>query len=755
MSKLIKNDKDLAASTDSAPQLLPFSSGAVVSHLKACQAISTKHLKRTFKAFFGNLEKAIEKEIGYAKSDFIARDWSDALVLLRNNKDRIERYLCGYVAEGFVKFKRRQLTTDLSDMSAKQELGLVGNEELDENISISSITRRADTYFAEPLWALNQRFAVLNGGERVVEQANPAAPIQFCDALRKALNAVPLKIDAKLVAYKEFDAVFIELMREVLQENNDYLKRQSILPHLKYSLPSHRAPPSALNGASESGTGNDTVNHSEIQGLSDQNLSPEEYQRNLLQAIRSLQLQLQKEGAVPVTMAPPGAVVVTSEELLEALQSLQKKPIELPELAAAGQILAPASISQITENLKQQIKKENANGYIGEANMHTIDLVGMLFDYMLKDENLPDIVKALLSYLHTPFLKIAFADPSFFEQSEHPARLLMNSLAEAGARWVGNDGTSQYGIYEKIQGVVDKILKEFGSDVKMLTSLLLDFNGFTKNIFRRQQLLEKRATEKALGEEKLSEVKLKVNTEVRSRIKDRELPSAVLLFLLQPWSDYLCFALLRYGEGSDKWFKALAIVDSVIQGIEPQENNSDITLQQSKNGKLLKEIKNGFDTIGYDQGKGTKLMEALGALLKLAMHRQRAEPASGPMRAQLERIAAEKAGSPEMDLQACSPAEAKMVESLKMIEFGTWFEFKGGRRLKVAWYNARTSHYMLVDQVGKRVDMMSGLKMARELIAGTAKIISGSSKPFFERALENIFHKLNKRADSVDPESML
>ena len=82
-----------------------------------------------------------------------------------------------------------------------------------------------------------------------------------------------------------------------------------------------------------------------------------------------------------------------------------------------------------------------------------------------------------------------------------------------------------------------------------------------------------------------------------------------------------------------------------------------------------------------------------------------------------------------------------------MIEFGTWFEFEGGRRLKVAWYNARTSHYMLVDQMGKKAAMKSGLDIARDMIKKQAKIISGSSKPFFERALENIFQKLNAQAE--------
>ena len=66
--------------------------------------------------------------------------------------------------------------------------------------------------------------------------------------------------------------------------------------------------------------------------------------------------------------------------------------------------------------------------------------------------------------------------------------------------------------------------------------------------------------------------------------------------------------------------------------------------------------------------------------------------------------------------------------------------------MKVAWYNHKTMHYMLVDQQGKKVSMTSALQMARAMIAGKLRVIAGSAKPFFERALENIYHSLNARA---------
>src|SRR5690606_22852685 len=177
----------------------------------------------------------------------------------------------------------------------------------------------------------------------------------------------------------------------------------------------------------------------------------------------------------------------------------------------------------------------------------------------------------------------------------------------------------------------------------------------------------------------------------------------------------------------------------------PQDKTKQMELQDS----LLAAIERGFETIGYEQAKGRKLLDAVVSLQRMALLSRKAEPAPAPMRTKLESLAAEKAGHTVAQLQPVLPEEAKIVDSLKMVEFGTWFEFDGGKRLKVAWYNKKTEHYMLVDQQGRRVSLSAGLQLARDMIAGKAKIIIGSTKPFFERALENIYQTLNERAETL------
>lgn len=743
MSKLIREEEK--ESNSYAPVLLPLSNAAVISHLKSCQKIAAERAHNAFIKFIDSFDEALDQEIRKAHSNQEAVELGGLQRMFRENRAEIERYYTGYLSEGFVKFKKRELNTTVgSDVDqSDDQLALLGNEDLEEAIAITSLTQRADSYFAEPLWALNQRFAVLNGGEHVTESTNPASPIQLCESLRKALKLIPSNNKVKNLAYKVYDSQLLNVTRDITEDINGYLKSQGILPHLRYTSPTGAAPASYMSDEDEDTQVAETMEDPSLNIEGD--LSPDEYQTELLNAIRNLQNQLLLSGAAqPV---PANAISVSETTLLEALQILQNQREYVPDLVNQEQ-LVPIDISNVVAELKELVKAEDSNAEVEKGDMQTIDLVGMLFEYMLNDENLPDRVKALLSYLHTPFLKIAFIDPGFFEKSDHPARLLLNSLAEAGSRWVGNDGTQQYDIYEKIKYVVDRILKEFDNDVKIITTLLLEFNSYTKNIIRRQELMEKRATEKAQGEEKLREVKLRVNDEIRKRTHNRELPSALLLFLLQPWSDYLSFALLRYGDQSEKWTKALALVDDVLWCIRPKTKDEDKTRQVEMHETIISNIKAGFDTIGFDQTKGKKLIDAVTSLMKLAMQSKKAEPAPAPMRHKLEQIAAEKAGTRPANDDVATPEEAQVVEKLKVIEFGTWFEFEGGRRLKIAWYNARTSHYMLVDQMGKRVDMMSGLEMARQMIRGTAKIISGSSKPFFERALENIFQKLNEKAEA-------
>jgi hypothetical protein len=785
--------------------LAPMSEQIVIQHLKHCRDLTRGFAYRVFPNFWRHWCKSLLENAEQAKSNKEQLALFEVQNLIAAVQQPAEQEFCQHLGNGFVKFKNKTLNTLTGEERFTGDmLSLVEHSDLEETIAITSITHRAESFYAEHLWSLQQRLALLNDGEKLDERSNPASPVQFCEALRKVLSSLEMDAKTKIIGYKIFDQEVIGQLDALYEEINQYLIQQNLLPNLRF-VPNTDTGSHAAAGeqmiADESLDLNpiaqlpqdpvlDPLQRRASDRLLSGTLNPNDvqYQNSLLNAIKLLQAHILHRG-VEVGPGPQGPVVAAhyatarsggelapgvaeapaayntqrdlriydSQQLVNVLGSMQAHSLEVTQRAfqaveSGGVKLAPQQVRDVSKQMMEQIASEDASGAVEAGDMQTIDLVGMLFEYMLSDEHLPDSVKALLSYLHTPFLKIAFLDKDFFSQPEHPARVLLNSLAEAGIRWVGNDGSDQYEIFNKIKITVFRLLEDFKNDVRIFAELLIEFNSYTHNVARRQELMERRALEKARGEEKLREAKIQVNEAVRSRTDGRDMPSAILLLLLQPWSDYLSFVLLRYGEQSDSWKRAIAVVDDLLWSLEPKIQQADKVVQLEKQDALLAALEHGFETIGYEQAKGRKLLDAVIALQRLALQSRKAEPAPAPMRSKLESMAAEKAGQLQDSLQPQTTDETKIVDSLKMIEFGTWFEFEGGKRLKVAWFNQKTNHYMLVDQQGRKVSLIAGLQLAREMIAGKAHVIAGSTKPFFERALENIYHTLSERAGHLNAE---
>ncbi|WP_229837757.1 DUF1631 family protein [Cellvibrio zantedeschiae] len=797
------------ANKRSSPSLAPMSEQIVIQHLKHCRDLTRGFAYRVFPNFWRHWCKEILEHAEQAKSNKEQLALFEVQNLIAAVQQPAEQEFCQHLGNGFVKFKNKTLNTLTGEERFTGDmLSLVEHSDLEETIAITSITHRAEGFYAEQLWSLQQRLALLNDGEKLDERSNPASPVQFCEALRKVLASLDMDAKTKIIGYKIFDQEVIGQLEGLYDEINQYLIHQNLLPNLRFVPSSDGA--SSTRSASEDQVADDPLDINPLGELPGQssvdpmhrrasdrllsgtlNPSDVQYQSSLLNAIKLLQAHITHQGhggQQTVQQAPVAATgfaprpageysavadssynqhpqhisaqnlrVYSTDQLVGVLDGLQTTTLVTTQqvfdnVSAGVPTLAPQRVQEVSQLMMQQIARENENGAVEASDMQTIDLVGMLFEYMLSDEHLPDSVKALLSYLHTPFLKIAFIDKDFFEQPEHPARVLLNSLAEAGVRWVSNDGSDQFEIFNKIKVTVFRLLEDFKNDVRLFAELLIEFNAYTHNVARRQELMERRALEKAQGEEKLREAKVQVNNAVRSRTDGRDMPSAILLLLLQPWSDYLSFVLLRYGENSDSWQRAVSVVDDLLWSLEPKTLQADKVKQMEKQDSLIAALEHGFETIGYEQAKGRKLIDAVVALQRLALQSKKAESAPAPMRTKLESMAAEKAGQTTELLQPQTADETKIVDSLKMIEFGTWFEFDGGKRLKVAWFNQKTNHYMLVDQQGRKVSLIAGLQLAREMISGKARVIAGSTKPFFERALENIYQTLNERAGNLTAE---
>ena len=751
-----------------------------ISH---CQEVAVNQAHALFNEFISIVDKKLNDSIDKATTNQDNMLAMDSLRELRSNTARSKQHFGDQINHGFELFQRKALFTYLTETHSVDKVWvLIDNDDLEEAIAIKTIVHESNAEFQKQLWPLEKRFSNINGGEAVNEHNNPISPLQFCIALRSSLGLTTINTESKLIAYKVFASLINKYLEPLYTTTNEYFISEGILPNLRYDQRltentdtdknKNNVEPSPPLEPAESlasqGAGNNTVHDNQPTEYDAQAIKNGD-QTHLVSAIRSLLKQTRHyedkvpgkspviSGVAPENLSNPGQtvsqppVVFVNQQIIDALEKVQSTKTILVQEAKQ---LGFQSIIDTNKQIAQELANKSPDGTIDPRDMYTIDLVGILFEYILSDENLPDSVKTLLSHLHTPFLKLAFIDTQFFEKPEHPARLLLDSLADAGANWVNDDGTAQYDMHNETKTVVMRIMDEFKNDVRLFAEILFEFNKLKNKLNHKHQLKERNNVERVQGQERLRLAKERAKKELESRVDKIKLP-AVVIQLLKLWFNYLTLLQLRDSDNEALWKQALQVVDELVYFFDFENKNIDRYELAGRFNDILAAIKIGFNTMSYDQTKSKKILVDLTAL-KIAIVKKytqtTSEAADANASAPEQKARPLKVKEPEpikQQEEEPSAEEAKVIHYLKLIEPGTWFEFNDNLRLKVNGFSSKLMKYMLVDSTGQKVVMISRLELARKIISEEAKIISGSTKPLFERALERIFQRLDKEAKSL------
>jgi hypothetical protein len=381
--------------------------------------------------------------------------------------------------------------------------------------------------------------------------------------------------------------------------------------------------------------------------------------------------------------------------------------------------------------------------------LNAIDLVGKIFEYMLSDDELPDAVKAVLSYLHTPFLKIALTDQDFLKEVNHPAKSLLNQLAETGRSWVNDNGHSQLRIFSKIKETVRRLMLEYSEHPEIVRMLADEMKDFNSKVAKKIAVLEERARSKSEGEEHLRLIKRRVYVEVKQLIAEQTLPAPVLVLVFHPLSDYQTLMGLRYGVDSHEWQQTLAHISYIINSVSSVEINQQGDHYRQSNALKREELSKILKEIAFDSHRSAKLLGFLEQAQNCALE---------GVAFSVDKVDKDLVVSDEklvvLEEKSANIQEREVMTYLLSLEFGTWLQFNSASfitqpKLKIAWYNSHSDRFMLSDNSGQYRAMFSVLELAKEKMAGRMTVNIISHKPFFERALEHVLFRLKQSTASV------
>lgn len=207
---------------------------------------------------------------------------------------------------------------------------------------------------------------------------------------------------------------------------------------------------------------------------------------------------------------------------------------------------------------------------ISRLDDETIDVIGMIFDYILDDQALPDFIKTMIGRLQIPVIKVALIDREFFSRKSHPARQLLNELAQAGSNWRDESDASKDRLYTTMETVIRRILDEFEDDISIFENLLTEFRAFLEDENRRFNATQEKLLESARLAEKEEQIKARVLAELGARLQGHELPEDIREFLLVQWRQYITRLMMSEEQDQASIVGALTLVQDLVWSLTPK-----------------------------------------------------------------------------------------------------------------------------------------------------------------------------------------
>ena len=674
-----------------------------------------------------------------------------------------------------------------------QELSLLGSSELDESLVLREMAARVEIRHSVPLYELGYRYGVLAARPAFDVESLPLGPGRIAAALRYAVAALDLPLDHRILFFQTFDRIAMSGVGALYTSANTYLAEQRILKYLQLptvnknrtSSPSggetaaatpgprdtFTAPRSRAGAGTEVDVGGFGLAAFEVVGArrpapaslsapareqKPQRMPNDTREGEQFTALsEQLQARRRSQGLMP-TARTADAFEPGSRDLQSALGVLQ---VRSPPTIMLGGKVVQRTIAQLRQDLLNQLRHATPAGQtprLNDEDADTIDLVGLLYEQLLLVTRANGRTQSMLTRLQVPMLRVALRDKRFFFSAEHPARRLLNSIVDTGTHWLDDGGESDHVLIDRMQRAIERINSEFDTDLRVFDQVNEELLTHVGSLARKADVAERRLVEACRGREKLAMARDTAARAITIRLATNK-PSRLLRTLLeQAWTDVLALTVLRQGEKSDTYRKQLAVADQLIAVGGAMQTMLDKPLAAT----WREEIENGLGQVGYHEDEIQAVVNRLFAPEQATDDDSAISQTDLAMRLKSKMRLGETAME-ELPVRIAAPSrplsgeEAQTLEQLRALPYGTWFEMTGAAeagRLKLSWFSPLTGRCMLINQRGVRVDERGLDQLARDVVAGRARLAPPERGSLVDNSLQAMLSALAAFAAPASPE---
>ncbi len=745
-----------------------------------CAKTYLRGMARLLQGLFETVDNALFEMAEKAESNALQTHYFDGMRQVRKTRSGVENTILKSLRRHLIDYQKGVVQTPENDTPITEDgLSLVDESELERSLAISEMVAKGENRLSRPLFAISQRIGQATGKTPPDDAGNPLGPAAICAALQDAAPQFEIELPVLLVIYKLFDRSVLEQLDGLYEQVNAQFISAGVIPTLQHRASSAGSgrPSPAVASADDSepvmdSPSADSPDNDPRQSAAPANDLTDPANTKILESILSI---LSARHGPPVASTNPdsdnaGQVSHRSGETSSA---------------QTAQLLNALSILQNDANMRQQpggeVKRQVLTelGKLGDQTRtssdeeDTIDLVAMLFDFILSDPNLPQPMQVMLARLQIPYIKVALIDRQLFAARDHPARKLLDTLADLALGWTAKTDRGQR-LHKHMDSVVERVIRDFDDDLALFDNLRDELNEFVARLQKRAQVAEKRTTEATEGKQRLQQARRIASDIIENHLGTRKLPSIVAEILSKPWANVLVLTCLRHGVESNEFDAAKAFVQKLIWSTEPKTDKASVSGLQAELPQLTQQLRNGLEMVAYHQDDIKKVFARLRALYRSMLDSQyrdqlklkdRAPPPTMSLPAAVAPVSLPISGVADLNENvfeslddepeplALEELEEVLREQIRSLDVGTWFQFStdDGQllRAKLSWKSPITGKYLFVDNKGIKIADKPIADLAQELANGD--VVALETVPLFDRALSSIAQRLSN-PDAETPE---
>jgi len=421
------------------------------------------------------------------------------------------------------------------------------------------------------------------------------------------------------------------------------------------------------------------------------------------------------------------------EEILSALTEVQAQPqFHQPgELRFDAEAIKNAVVNEIAKRSGGIVTKR-----INQLAAKTIDFIELIFDAIIDDEDISDTIKALLLRLQIPIIKASMLDPEFFIYDTHPARILLDKIAEVGF------GVSDHQDETYIE--LDKVISIILNEYELQTSTFQHALDKLYEYIEKQEAIAREKEEIAQKQVLREHARNTVLKALRTITAGKTLPESIHPLVLKRWPTLMFNHYLVQGKDNEEWVTIIEVLREIVASVQPITTADELAYLINHRESLLQRARDFLQTTNHSSYDIESVLQGLEQAHENIIARTHFD--TDEIEAANERVAEES--YTELPREAESEPAPEPAHAPKLpanIMPGMWFhifigEDKAPRRAKLSVIIIEDSKLVFVNHSGDIIVEKEFSEFSKEIEEGRSKMIMGHS--VFDHALSSVIGQL-------------